>query len=324
MTRALVTGAAGFIGSHLVRELLQRDYDVLAVDNLSTGARSNLPPDGTPNFRFVQGDIRDADGCRTWCREIDVVFHEAAKVSVPESIETPDETFAVNAGGTFHLLEAARLQGVRRFVYASSCAVYGDDPVLPKSEHMALSPRSPYAASKAASEQFALSYHGAWGIETIGLRYFNVFGPGQDPNGAYAAVVAAFVNRCLQGKGCTIYGTGEQTRDFVFVKDVVRANILAGEAPAAAAGQVYNIGSGSRTSVRGLYDAIAQAAGVHRVPRLAPPRSGDVMHSLANIGQAYSNLGYLPQTSFQEGIDATVAWYRASAAADVPAVRVAK
>lgn len=311
--RYLVTGAAGFIGSHLVHRLLDDGADVVALDDLSGGRRDRLPRDGTSRFRFVRGDVRDAETCDAACRGVDIVLHQAAAVSVPRSVRNPIETFDVNVSGTFHMMEAARHAGVSRFVYASSCAVYGDGPELPKTEALPSSPRSPYAASKAAGEQLAISYSASMGLSTIGLRYFNVFGPGQDPDGPYAAVVAAFTTRCIAGTTPTIYGDGEQSRDFVFVEDIVQANLLAARASDEASGAVYNVGSGKRTTVRELHAAIAEAAAATPTVDFAPARAGDVEHSVADIAAARRRLGYQPRVPFAQGIQATVDWYRSRA-----------
>jgi len=306
--RALVTGGAGFIGSHLVERLLADGHEVVVLDDLSAGSLDNLP--SHQRLTFVEGDIRDADRCAAACKGVTNVLHQAARNSVPRSIAHPQAALEVNVTGSFNLLRAAVDAGAKRFIYASSSSVYGADPRLPKQESHAPAAMSPYAATKAAVEQLARSWWHAYGLPTVGLRYFNVFGPRQDPAGAYAAVVPRFVVAALQGEPATIYGDGESGRDFTFVDNVVAANLRALEAPASCFGQVYNVALGQRITVSQLHRAIGEAAGHYLPAQHTPPRRGDVRNSLADPSAAMSALGFLPEVAFEEGIQRTVAWYR--------------
>jgi UDP-N-acetylglucosamine 4-epimerase len=307
--RVLVTGAAGFIGSHVTRALLAAGHDVVGLDDLSSGHRHNLP-DGEPGWRFVLGDIRDPAVCVAAMRGVGAVVHLAGRNSVPRSLAEPRSALEVNVVGGFNLLEAARAAGVGRFVYASSSSVYGDDPSLPKVESQLRRPLSPYAASKASFEHFARAWSSSWGLSAVGLRFFNVFGPRQDPAGAYAAVVPRFAFAALDRLPPLIHGDGSFTRDFTFVDNVVLAVRLALDAPTAG-GEVLNVACGGRVSVLDLWRAIAREAGFDGEPRFGPPRPGDMPHSQADIGEARRLLGFEPVVSFDEGIGRTVAWYQA-------------
>lgn len=307
--RVLVTGAAGFIGSHITRALLARGYEVVGLDDLSTGHPHNLP-EGAPGWRFVLGDVRDPAICAGVMQGAGAVIHLAGRNSVPRSLADPRSALEVNVVGGFNLLEAARAGGIGRFVYASSSSVYGDDPSLPKVESQQHRPLSPYAASKASFEHFARAWSSSWGMCTVGLRFFNVFGPRQDPAGAYAAVVPRFVEAALNRTRPLIHGDGSFTRDFTFVENVVHAVVLSLDAPAAG-GSVINVACGGRVSVLDLWRAIAREAAFDGEPRFGPPRSGDMPHSQADVAEARRLLGFEPVVPFEEGVQRTVAWFRA-------------
>ena len=284
MSLCLVTGGAGFIGSHLVEALLQQGQRVRVFDNLATGRLENLAP-VRPHIEFVQGDIRDEAVVEQAMAGVELVFHLAALVSVPQSMARPHEAESINVVGTLNLLQAARAAGVRRLMLSSTCAIYGDEPTLPKIESMPPQPQSPYAISKLAAEQYCQLFAAAFGLETVVLRYFNVFGPRQDPASPYSGVISIFVERLSQGLPVTIFGSGEQTRDFVFVSDVVRANLLAAQAPEVA-GQLFNIGTGRATSINQLFAQLRELCHYHGEPRYHPPRPGDVLHSYADASRA--------------------------------------
>ena len=305
---ALVTGGAGFIGSHLVEALLAQGRRVKVLDNLSTGKLSNLES-VRPQITFIQGDIRDAGTLNAAVRETEVVFHLAAKVSVPWTVEYPVASAEVNELGTLAVLQAARRNGVRRVVFASSCAVYGDDPRLPKREEMVPRPQSPYAVQKLAGELYARLYHGQYGLETVCLRYFNVYGPRQDPGSPYSGVISIFLTRAAEKKAPAIYGDGNQSRDFVFVQDVVQANLLAADADQAS-GRVFNVGCGSFVQINHLWERIGQMTGLTLKPTYMDARPGDVLLSVAGIGLAKTVLGFAPQCSFETGLALTYDWYR--------------
>jgi len=302
-----VTGGAGFIGSNLVHRLVAEGHEVRVVDDFSTGRRENL--DGVRDrIALFEGDIRDASLLRRAFDGAEIVLHQAALPSVQRSMEDPVTTARVNVEGTVGVLEAARRGSVRRVVFASSSSVYGDTPDLPKREDRRSPVKSPYAASKLAGETFCAAYHQGLGLETVCLRYFNVFGPRQDPTSEYAAVVPLFVRCALDGTPATVFGDGEQTRDFTFVGNVVEANLLAACAPAA--GEVLNIGCGEHISVNRLLAALEEIVG-RRVERTyAPERPGDVRHSLADISRARRVLGYEPAVGLAEGLRRTVDWMR--------------
>ena len=309
--RVLVTGAAGFIGSHVTRGLLANGFDVRGLDDLSTGHLRNLP---TParGWEFLRGDIRDAGVCTDAMRDVGAVVHLAGRNSVPRSLVDPRSAIEVNVLGGLNLLEAARAGGVPRFVFASSSSVYGDDRTLPKTERQLPRPLSPYAASKASFEHLARAWAASWGMHTLGLRFFNVFGPRQDAGSAYAAVVPRFVEAALSGDRPVIQGDGSFSRDFTHVDNVVLAVRLALDAPAEAAGSVLNVACGGRITVLDLWRAIARAAGFDGDPDFAPARIGDMPHSNADIAEARRVLGYSPVLGFDEGIAQTVAWYRSA------------
>ena len=307
--RVVVTGAAGFIGSHVTRALLAGGHDVVGLDDLSTGHLRNLPT-ASARWAFLHGDIRDPSICALALRDAEAVVHLAGRNSVPRSLVDPRSAMEVNVMGGFNLLEAAREAGASRFVYASSSSVYGDDPTLPKVETQLRRPLSPYAASKASFEHFARAWTAAWGLHTVGLRFFNVFGPRQDPRGAYAAVVPRFAEAALNGSRPFIHGDGSFSRDFTYVDNVVHAVGLALDAPDEAAGSVLNVACGGRVSVLQLWRAIAREAGFEGEPEFGPERVGDMPHSHADIGEARRLLGFEPVVTFDEGIRRTVAWFR--------------
>jgi UDP-N-acetylglucosamine 4-epimerase len=327
--RWLVTGAAGFIGSHLTEWLLRLDQAVVGLDNFATGFRHNLEavlrqvtPAQAARFELVEGDIRDPGACERACRKIDLVLHQAALGSVPRSINDPLTSHEVNLTGFLQVLGAARAAGVRRVVYASSSSVYGDHPALPKVEDVIGKVLSPYAASKHAGEIYANAYGRCYGLELMGLRYFNVFGPRQDPNGPYAAVVPLWFAGLLRGTEVAINGDGETSRDFCFVENVVQANLLAAtttdpEAP----GQAYNIAVGDRTTLNELFRLIRERvarfepAAASREPVYREFRPGDVRHSLADIEKARTRLGYRPTYTVGAGLDCAAAWYAENARA---------
>lgn len=310
-TLFLVTGGAGFIGSNLCEAVLGLGCRVRCLDDLSTGKQSNVDLFfGDPSYEFIRGDVRDLDTCMRACAGADYVLHQAAWGSVPRSIEKPLEYCANNISGTLNMLEAARRNGVRKFVYASSSSVYGDTRHLPQKEGGEGRLLSPYALSKRADEEWARMYAMHYGLETVGLRYFNVFGRRQDPDGAYAAVIPKFIRQLLRGERPVIYGDGSQSRDFTFVENVVEANLKACLAGKEASGQVCNIAYGGRECLLDVYHAIADALGVDTEPVFGPERPGDIKHSNADIGRARKLLGYDPDWDFGRGISAAIAWYK--------------
>lgn len=306
--KVLVTGGAGFIGSHIVDALVARGCRVNVLDNLSTGKFSNLEH-LQDRITFLQGDIQDAGAVNEAMAGCDVVFHQAAVVSVPQTVKEPFESAMVNDMGTLRVLEAARHGGVRRVVLASSCAVYGDDPRLPKYEGMKPGCRSPYALQKLTGENYAHLYHELYGLETVCLRYFNVYGPRQDPGSPYSGVISIFMSRACTGRTPVIYGDGRQSRDFVFVRDVVTANMLAGGAEGAA-GHVFNVGTGNFVRISRLWEMISRMAGLALRPRYEPSRAGDISESMASIERARSILGFDPVYDFARGLDITFKWYQ--------------
>ena len=308
MQKCLVTGGAGFIGSNLAERLLGDGMQVRVLDNLTTGFMENLEP-FLGDIEFKQGDVRDLDTLQEVVDGVELVFHQAAVVSVPQSLEDPIEATMVNDLGTLYVLEAARRAGVRRVVFASSCAVYGDLPHLPKKETMETRPLSPYAASKLHGETYAYLYSDLYGIETVCLRYFNVYGPKQDPTSPYSGVISIFLDRALQGELPTIFGNGEQFRDFVYVADVVQANLLAAYRENIT-GAVINIGTGSSVTINSLWESISQFAGVEGEPERAEERPGDIRESVADISLARELLTYEPHYSLEEGLELTWEWYR--------------
>ena len=305
----LVTGGAGFIGSCLVRQLLARGEKVRVLDNLSTGKESNLA-EVRADIELLEGDLCEPPVVRRAVRGVDFVFHEAAIPSVPRSIDRPLESHAANATGTLILLHSAREARVRRFVYASSSSVYGASEELPKRESLRPEPLSPYAVSKLAAEQYCMVFHRLHGLETVALRYFNVFGPRQDPSSHYSGVVSRFIDAIVSGKRPVIYGDGEQTRDFTYVENVADANLTACHAPQAA-GRVYNVGCGQRTSLNQLWEIMARLAGSNMKPLYESERAGDVRHSQADITRAAEELGYRPRVSLSEGLERSLSFYGA-------------
>lgn len=307
----LVTGAAGFIGSNLCEAILSLGYRVRALDDLSTGKQANVDLFlGNPNYEFVKGDIKDLDTCLKACEGVDYVLNQAAWGSVPRSIELPLFYCANNIQGTLNMLEAARQKGVKKFVYASSSSVYGDEPVLPKQEGREGNLLSPYAVTKRCDEEWAKQYTLHYGLDTYGLRYFNVFGRRQDPDGAYAAVIPKFLKQLLNGQVPTIYGDGKQSRDFTYIDNVVEANLKACLAPSEAAGEAFNIAYGGREYLIDIYYGLTKALGLEVEPNFGPDRAGDIKHSNADISKARQLLGYDPDWSFERGIEAAIDWYR--------------
>ncbi|HEY9855065.1 MAG TPA: SDR family oxidoreductase [Stenomitos sp.] len=306
--RILVTGGAGFIGSHSVEALLAAGHHVRVFDNLSTGSLDNLAA-CLGRVEFVEGDIRDEVSLMLAMAGIEAVLHLAAVVSVPISVESTGFTHSVNATGTLNVMEVARRQGVHRVVYASSAAVYGAAVAPPVSEGAPLCPSSPYGSQKRYNEEIGRLESELHGLETIGLRYFNIFGPRQDPASPYSGVLSIFIDRLSRGQVATIFGDGHQTRDFVYVGDVARANLLALTADAGR-GEVFNVGTGRETSVLQAYQVIAKVLGVSPAPEFGPARSGDIRHSLANPTLIADRLGWSSQVTFEEGIAQTIAWHR--------------
>lgn len=310
MALYLITGAAGFIGSHLVRALLERGARVRGLDNFATGRRENLT--GLSGaFEWIEADLRDALAVRAACAGVDFVLHEGALPSVPRSIEDPATSHDVNVRGTLNVLDAARRAGVRRVVYAASSSAYGDQPGFPRVETMTPKPLSPYAVQKLAGEFYLQSYARVYGLETVALRYFNIFGPHQDPGSAYAGVVARWIGEMLRGQQPAIFGDGEQGRDFTHVSNVVQANLRALEADAMnVTGRVFNIGCGERHTLNEMFRLIAGLTGYTGEPGYAPERAGDVRDSHADISAARQAFGYDPEVGFTEGLRQTVEWYR--------------
>jgi nucleoside-diphosphate-sugar epimerase len=312
----LVTGGAGFIGSHIVEDLVQGGNRVRVLDNFSTGKMENLEGLGggtlkpQEDFEVIYGDIRDYRAVEKAAAGADAIFHQAALGSVPRSIEDPITTQNVNADGTLNIFAAARNHGVPRVVYASSSSVYGDSETLPKREGTEGKPLSPYALTKKTNEEYGRLFKQLYGLETVGLRYFNVYGPRQDPEGPYAAVIPRFVSALLSGKQPIIYGTGRQSRDFTFVKDVVLANMLALDAPSHLCGIAYNIGRGDRTTVLDLLTVLQEVLGMRLEARFEPPRPGDVMHSSADTSNARKMLKFSATSDLRTGLEHSLEWYR--------------
>jgi UDP-N-acetylglucosamine 4-epimerase len=315
----LVTGAAGFIGSHIIEKLLKHGFKVRGLDNFSNGKRGNLTFANTLNphsFQLVEGDIRDLDTCRRICEGVDYVLHQAALGSVARSINEPLLYDINNITGTVNMLVAARDAQVKAFIYACSGSIYGDTEVLPKVETMHPNPKSPYAVTKLVGEIYCKVFYEVYGLRTISLRYFNIFGPRQDAKSQYAAVIPKFITALLNREPPTIYGDGEQTRDFTYVENVVFANLLACLAPDEAWGQAFNIACGNQISVNQLYNTLVDVIDIkdntsHELrPKYTDPRPGDIRHSLADISKARRLLGYEPKVDFREGIIKTVNWYK--------------
>ncbi|MBX3011954.1 MAG: SDR family oxidoreductase [Caldilineaceae bacterium] len=308
MTNYLITGGAGFIGSNLVHELVERGERVRVLDNFSTGRRQNLL-DVERDIELVEGDLRSSETCRHAVQGMDVVLHQGALPSVQRSVTDPFTSHDTNATATINLLVAARDAGVQRFVYASSSSVYGDSPTMPKQEEMTPRPKSPYAVAKLAGEHYCRIFWELYGLETVCLRYFNVFGPYQDPTSHYSAVIPLFIRAMAAGKAPTIYGDGTQSRDFTYVRNNVHANLLAATQPDVG-GQIFNIACGQRYSLLDLMTTLNQILGTSVEPNFDRSRSGDVKHSLADIQKAQAQLHYQVQVDFYEGLRRTVAWYQ--------------
>ena len=308
MARYLVTGGAGFIGSHIVETLVRRGDSVRVLDNLSSGKKENLAA-VADRIDFIEGDIRTPETCSAAVKGMDHVLHEAALASVVRSVEDPLLNNAVNVTGTLNMLLAARDAGVKSFVLASSSAVYGDDPSLPKEEGKEGRPLSPYAVSKLVGEKYAQTFHALFGMNAVSLRYFNVFGPRQDPFSQYAAVIPLFIAKILRGERPVVYGDGEQSRDFIFVENVVQANIEAAES-ASARGEVVNIASGVGMTINGLLEAVNEVLGTKIEAAHSDPRPGDIKHSIADVRKARRLMDFAPGVSFSDGLRETAAWYK--------------
>jgi UDP-N-acetylglucosamine 4-epimerase len=307
----LVTGGAGFIGSNLCETLINKGYIVRCLDNLSTGTKNNIIEFfDNPNFTFIQGDITDYDTCYSACENVDFVLHQAAWGSVPRSIQMPVKYEEINIKGTLNMLEAARQNGVKKFVYASSSSVYGDEPNLPKIEGREGNLLSPYALTKLVNEKYAELYKKLYGLDTYGLRYFNVFGKRQDPNGAYAAVIPKWIKQLLNNEKPTIYGDGTQSRDFTFIENVIEANIKACKAPSDVAGESFNIAYGGQETLNSIYKIICDFLEKKIDPVYEPTRIGDIKHSNADINKARSKLSYNPEWDFMSGLKKAIDWYK--------------
>jgi nucleoside-diphosphate-sugar epimerase len=315
LPKYLVTGAAGFIGRSIAAALLAKGETVRGVDNFITGKRSNLV--GLEAMEFVEGDLTDPAVCAKVAKGVEIVFHEAALASVPRSVADPVSTNRNCVDATLNVLVAAKDSGVRRVVYAGSSSAYGDTPTLPKHEQMLPNPISPYAVAKLAGEQYMRAFWRVYGLETVVLRYFNVFGPHQDPTSQYSGVLALFCRKMLAGEQPTIYGDGEQSRDFTFIENVVRGNLLASAAPVEkVAGLAMNVATGNRITLNDTFRLLAELTGYEGEPRYAEPRKGDIRDSLADISLARERMGYVPAVDFREGLRRTVEWYRAGGGAE--------
>ena len=311
MATCLITGVAGFIGSSLARAALAAGYEVRGIDNFSTGKRENIA-EICGRIHFREADLLDLDGVRAACAGVDYVFHQAAIPSVPKSVVDPLGSNRANLDGTVHLLMAAREAKVKRVVYAASSSAYGDTPILPKHEAMPPNPISPYAVAKLASEYYMSSFYFCYGLETVSLRYFNIFGPRQDPSSPYSGVLAKFITQMLKGEPPTIFGDGTQSRDFTYIDNVISANLLAAKAPAAeAAGQVFNVATGTRVDLNETFRILKKIIGFRGDVKYGQERAGDVKHSLADLSRSEKHLGYTPLVGFEEGLRHTVDWYRA-------------
>ena len=311
MTRFLVTGGAGFIGSSLTRTIVERGGEVRVLDNFLTGRGENLAD--LPDVEIIKGDIRDLDGLRVAMKGVERVLHQAAVPSVARSLKDPLLSNEANITGTLNVLIAARDAGVPRVVFASSSSVYGDTPTMPKVETMTPSPLSPYAVTKLTGEHYLKVFHRLYGLETVALRYFNVFGPRQDPTSDYAAVIPLFINKMARGEVPHIHGDGSQSRDFTYIENVVQANLRAAEAPGVG-GEVFNVACGQRYTLLDLVASLNKILGTNIQPTFGDPRPGDVKHSLADISKARELLGYEPAFTFEEGLERTAAWGRAQVA----------
>jgi nucleoside-diphosphate-sugar epimerase len=310
MSLYLITGIGGFIGCNIARALLARGERVRGVDNFSTGKTENIA-EIRDRIEFRQNDILDLDAMRNACAGVDFVLHQAAIPSVPKSVLDPLGSNRANVDGTVNVLVAARDAKVKRVVYAASSSAYGDTPTLPKHEAMRPDPISPYAVAKLASEHYMISFYRCYGLETVCLRYFNIFGPRQDPSSPYSGVLAKFITLMLRREQPTIYGDGEQSRDFTYVDNAVDANLLACEAPAAkVSGQVFNVATGRRVTLNQTFQSLQRITGYTGSPSYGPERDGDIKHSLADIAKAEADLGYKPKVDFEEGLRRTVQWYQ--------------
>lgn len=306
----LVTGGAGFIGSNLCEAILKMEYKVRCLDDLSTGKQKNVDIfSDDPNYTFIKGDIKELDTCMEACEGVDYVLNQAAWGSVPRSIEMPLFYEKNNIMGTLNMMEAARQQGIKKFVYASSSSVYGDHPVLPKKEGQEGNLLSPYALTKRVDEEFAKLYTRLYGLDTYGLRYFNVFGRRQDPDGAYAAVIPKFIKMLMNDETPTINGDGKQSRDFTYIENVIEANLKACLAPHEAAGNAFNIAYGGREYLIDIYHSLTKALGKDIEPNFGPDRAGDIKHSNADISKAREMLGYEPDYDFESGLKEAIDWY---------------
>lgn len=307
----LVTGGAGFIGSNLCEAITDMGYQVRCLDNLSTGKQENVDIlADRPNYTFIKGDIRDLDTCMEACRGVDYVLNEAAWGSVPRSIEMPLLYEEINIRGTLNMMEAARQNGVKKFVFASSSSVYGDHPVLPKVEGQEGNLLSPYALTKRVDEEYAKLYKKLYGLDTYGLRYFNVFGRRQDPDGAYAAVIPKFIKMLLHDEVPTINGDGKQSRDFTYIDNVIEANLKVCLASSEVAGNIFNVAYGGREYLIDIYYDLCKALGKNVEPHFGPDRAGDIKHSNADISKAKKLLGYDPDYDFEKGIALAIDWYK--------------
>lgn len=310
MALYFITGIAGFIGSSIACELVSRGEKVRGVDNFSTGNRANIA-DIQDRIEFREADILDLDAMHRACAGVDFVLHQAALPSVPKSVLDPLASNRANIDGTVNVLVAARDAKVKRVVYAASSSAYGDTPTLPKHEGMTPDPISPYAVAKLASEHYMISFYRCYGLETVSLRYFNIFGPRQDPSSPYSGVLAKFITHMLHGERPTMNGDGEQSRDFTYIDNAVAANLLACTTPAEkAAGQVFNVATGRRVTLNETFHALQELTSFTGQPKYGPQRSGDIKHSLADISKAKAGLGYKPTVDFEEGLRRTVDWYR--------------
>jgi nucleoside-diphosphate-sugar epimerase len=310
LRRYLITGIAGFIGSSIGHALVARGEIVRGIDNFATGKRVNIESI-LPKIDFQQVDLCDAAALNRATEGIDSILHQGAIASVPRSVENPEYSHANNINGTLNLLQAARKQGVKRIVYAASSSAYGNQPGQPRVETMRPMPVSPYAVQKLTGEYYMTSYYDVYGLETVSLRYFNIFGPRQDPSSPYSGVLARFILQMLRGERPTIFGDGEQARDFTYIANVVSANLLACEAPAEkVAGKVFNIGCGEQFTLNRTYQLLSELTGFHQLPNYGPARAGDVMTSMADTSAAREAFGYVPSVKYEQGLAETVAWYR--------------
>ena len=310
MALYLITGIAGFIGSSIARALLAQGDQVRGIDNLSTGKRENLI-EIQNRIDFREGDLLDLNSLHDACRGVDYVFHEAAIPSVPKSVLDPLGSNGANVDGTVHLLIAARDAKVKRVIYAASSSAYGDTPTLPKHEDMLPNPISPYAVAKLTGEYYMASFYRCYGLETVSLRYFNIFGPRQDPTSPYSGVLAKFITQMLNGEEPTIFGDGAQSRDFTYIDNAVHANLLAVKAPAPqVAGQVFNVATAKRADLNHTFQLLKKIIGFQGEVKYGPERAGDVKHSLADLSRSQQLLGYTAKVDFEEGLRRTVEWYR--------------